>query len=159
MLSILAKTLPFPGENMKSSKLFAAITFAIALSCSSSTFAQGNGNGHGKGHNKQHNDDRDDVNDYHYKHHEKEIRGWYVENESSLPPGLAKKDHLPPGLQKHLARNGQLPPGLQKKVYSCPPELERQLPPPPPECAHVLVGGNLVLLNRRTNVVVDILTF
>lgn len=149
---------------MKLLKLIATLFFGLILSCNCFALAQGNGNGngngnsHGKGHNKHH-DDADDVNDYHYKHHEKDIRGWYASNESNLPPGLAKKDHLPPGLEKHLVRNGQLPPGLQKKVYSCPPELERQLPPPPPECVHVLVGGNLVLLNRKTNVVVDILAF
>jgi|SRR5579872_1290632 hypothetical protein len=144
---------------MKSLKVVATIFFGLALSCTSLAFAQGNGNGHGKGHNKHHDDDGDDVSDYHYKHHEKDIRGWYSSNEGNLPPGLAKKDHLPPGLEKHLVRNGQLPPGLQKKLYAPPPELERQLPPPPPECAHVLVGGNLVLLNRKTNVVVDILAF
>lgn len=30
-----------------------------------------------------------------------------------------------------------------------------RLSQPPPECAHVLVGGNIVLLNRRTNLAVD----
>ncbi len=147
---------------MKLLKLFAIVCFGLILSCNTLALAQGNGNGngngHGKGHNKHHDDDGDDA-DFHYQRHETEIRGWYVNNEGNLPPGLAKKDHLPPGLEKHLVRNGQLPPGLQKKVYSCPPELERQLPPPPPNCAHVLIGGNLVLLNRKTNVVVDILAF
>jgi len=142
---------------MKLAKLLAIVFFGLVLSAGNLALAQGNGNGngHGKGHNK-HQDADDDQIAYHYKHHEKEIRGWYADNEDHLPPGLAKKDHLPPGLQKHLVRDGQLPPGLQKKVHSCPPDLERQLPPPPPECTHVLVGGNIVLLNRKTNIVVDI---
>jgi hypothetical protein len=55
-----------------------------------------------------------------------------------------------------LVRNGSLPPGLEKKLYPCPPDLERQLPPPPPDCAHVLVSGHIVLLNRRTNLIVDV---
>ena len=38
-----------------------------------------------------------------------------------LPPGLAKRDHLPPGLQKHLDRRGTLPPGLAKR--DLPPDL------------------------------------
>ncbi len=29
---------------------------------------------------------------------------------ASLPPGLAKKDHLPPGLERQLQRNRTLPP-------------------------------------------------
>src|SRR5262249_35359305 len=148
---------PSSGEPMKLIKFFFAGVFGLALCAGSPAFAQGNGNGngHGKGHNKHHDDD-DDRDEGYYKHREKEIRGWYSENEGSLPPGLAKKDHLPPGFEKQLVRNGTLPPGLQKKLYSCPPELERRLPPPPPDCAHVLVGGHIVLLNRKTKVVVDI---
>lgn len=144
---------------MKSYRSVFAVLLGLTLFCGAPTFSQGNGNGHGNGHNKHKGEDADDREDYHYTHREKEIRGWYVENEGSLPPGLAKKDHLPPGLEKHLVRNGTLPPGLQKKVHQCPVDLERRLPPPPPECAHVLVGGHIVLLNRRTNIVVDVMTF
>ena len=92
-------------------------------------------------------------------HDRDEMRGWYDGHENNLPPGLAKKDRLPPGLEKQLVRRGTLPPGLQKKVQPVPVDLERRLPPPPPECANVLVGGHIVLLNRRTNVVVDIFHF
>jgi len=58
-----------------------------------------------------------------------------------------------------LVRNGTLPPGLQKRIQPCPPELVRVLPPPPPDCAHVLVAGHIVLLNRKTNIVLDIVHF
>jgi hypothetical protein len=143
---------------MKPSKWIAVAAFAFLLAGASPAFGQGKSQDHGNGHNK-HNGDDDDRDDQYYKHHEKDIRGWYSENEGHLPPGLAKKDHLPPGLEKQLVRKGTLPPGLQKKVYPCPVELERQLPPPPPETMHVLVGGNIVLLNRKTNVVVDIFSF
>ena len=87
------------------------------------------------------------------------IRGWYSESESHLPPGLAKKDRLPPGLERQLIRNGTLPPGLQKRLYPAPVELERRLPPPPPDCAHMLIGGHIVLLNHKTNVIVDVFAF
>ena len=30
---------------------------------------------------------------------------------------------------------------------------------PPPDCAHVVIGGHLVLLNRRTHITVDIFHF
>jgi len=60
---------------------------------------------------------------------------------------------LPPGLEKQLEERGTLPPGLQKKIQPCPPELVRRLPPPPPDCANVVIGGHIVLLNRRTNVI------
>jgi hypothetical protein len=129
---------------------------ALSLWNGGALLAQGHGNGHGKGHEKQ-DDGSDDQDDRYYKHHDREaIRGWYSENETHLPPGLAKKDRLPPGLEKQLVRRGTLPPGLQKRIQPCPIELERRLPPPPPECAHVLIGGHVVLLNRHTNLVVDI---
>ena len=124
------------------------------------TQAQDDGNGHGKGHNKHDRDDDDEHSDHYYKHHDEEaVRGWYSENERHLPPGLAKKDQLPPGLEKQLVRRGSLPPGLQKRVQPCPVELERRLPPPPPDCVNVVIGGHVVLLNHRTNVVVDIFHF
>jgi hypothetical protein len=119
--------------------------------------AQGQGHGHGKGHGK-HGDD-DDQGDHYYRDHDRDLREWYEGHQNNLPPGLAKRDQLPPGLEKQLARRGTLPPGLQKRIQPCPEELERRLPPPPPDCAHVLIGGHIVLLNRRTNIVVDIFHF
>src|SRR5262249_9142376 len=114
------------------------------------------GKGHGKGHNK-HADG--EAYPYYGERDQEELRGWYDVHQSNLPPGLAKKDRLPPGLEKQLVRKGTLPPGLQKKVQPIPVELERQLPPPPPDCANVLIGGHLVLLNRRTSLVMDIFHF
>lgn len=115
------------------------------------------GNDHGKGHDKHKHDEDGDENAYYRQDYRASVHQWYGEHENNLPPGLAKKDRLPPGLEKQLVRNGSLPPGLQKKMYRCPDDLERRLPPPPPDCRHVLVGGHVVLFNARTNVVVDLL--
>jgi hypothetical protein len=144
---------------MKLSQWIVVGVLVGVFACGAPAFAQGNGNGHGNGHNKHQGDDDDRDENHYYKHHESDIRSWYVESEGHLPPGLAKKDQLPPGLEKQLIRNGSLPPGLQKKVYPCPQELERRLPPPPPDCNHVLVGGHIVLLNRKTNVILDVFAF
>ena len=142
---------------------FALIAFlAVSFLSGRPVLAQGNsqGHGHGKGHDKHHDDsDREDRDAYRYSHHEQEIRGWYDSSRGHLPPGLAKKDRLPPGLEKQLVRNGTLPPGLQKRFYPVPVELERRLPPPPPDCAHVLISGHLLLLNRKTNLIVDVFGF
>jgi len=121
------------------------------------TQAMAAGQGKGKGHHKH---DEDDQGESYYRDHDREVmRDWYERHGSDLPPGLAKKDRLPPGLEKQLVRRGTLPPGLQKRIQPCPPELERQLPPPPPDCAHVVVAGHIVLLNRRTNIILDIFHF
>ena len=112
----------------------------------------GNGQGHGKGHNKQ-----AEKHDYRYSDHDRgEIREWYRTHQNNLPPGLAKRDSLPPGLERQLEARGTLPPGLQRKMYRCPDDLERSLPPPPPDCDHFIIGGHVVLMNRRTFAVIDV---
>jgi hypothetical protein len=141
-------------ESMKVDKWMRLGTLAAFVSASIATsgigLAQGNGHGHAK-----HEDD-DDRGEHFYKDHDREaIRGWYDEHRNHLPPGLAKKDQLPPGLEKQLVERGTLPPGLRNKIEPCPEDLERRLPPPPPDYAHVVIGGNIVLLNRRTYVVAD----
>jgi hypothetical protein len=41
----------------------------------------------------------------------------------------------------------------------CSREIEHMLPPPPPDCTHVVIGGHFVSLNKRTDVVMDIFHF
>lgn len=115
----------------------------------------------GHGHGKDDRDD-DDRDRHYYSDNDREyMRDWYHEQERDhhLPPGLAKRDRLPPGLEKQLRVRGTLPPGLRKKMVRCPEEFERRLPPPPVGCAHVVIGGHVVLVNRSTYVVLDIFHF
>jgi Ni/Co efflux regulator RcnB len=141
---------------MRVSKWMFAALLGIFMFAGNFAMAQGHGNG--KGHNKHGEDD--DQGEHFYKDRDRDaLRGWYDDHQRNLPPGLAKRDQLPPGLEKQLARRGTLPPGLQKRLQPIPEDLERRLPPPPPDCAHVLVGGHIVLLNRRTNIVVDVFHF
>lgn len=92
------------------------------------------------------------------KEHEKTIRDWFGSNENlqGLPPGLAKRDELPPGLQKHLERNGTLPPGLQKRIQPLPESLDKKLPKTPDDVKRVVVAGNVILLEKRTSKILDI---
>ena len=139
---------------MRTTRWIVACMIGTFLLTGNLALAQGHGNGHGKGHGKLGDDD--DQGAYYKDRDHEAIRGWYDEHRSNLPPGLAKRDQLPPGLEKQLVRRGSLPPGLQKRLHPCPEDLERRLPPPRPDCAYVLIGGHIVLLNRRTNLVVDI---
>ena|SRR6516165_2169095 len=116
-------------------------------------FAQGHGHGQGKGNEKK-------ASGYYFSEHDRvQMRSWYDGHRNNLPPGLAKRDRLPPGLEKQLRVRGTLPPGLRDRMQPCPPELERLLPPPPPDCEQMIIGGNLVLMNRKTSVVLDIFHF
>jgi hypothetical protein len=72
-----------------------------------------------------------------------------------LPPGLAKREHLPPGLERQLRKDGQLPPGLRREPL--PYALESRLSPLPQGYARIVVGGSVVLENTGTRVVVDII--
>jgi hypothetical protein len=124
-------------------------------------YAQGNGNGHGKGHNKQsanEDNERGGARIVFTVHDRDVIRDYYQRQNASLPPGLAKRNgNLPPGLQKHLERDGTLPPGLQKRVQPFPQELERRLPPLPETYARVTLGVDVLILDRRTQRIVDVI--
>jgi len=72
----------------------------------------------------------------------------------TMPPGLAKKQELPPGLQKHIARYGELPPGLEGRRL--PLDLEGGLSRLPAGYIRLRVGGDIVLMNEKTRVVFDV---
>jgi Ni/Co efflux regulator RcnB len=150
---------------------FRAGTTAVLSLALATTIAAGqdHGNGHANGHDKH---DRDDDNDGDHGHgnghkhgreaytdHDRDIHDWYRAHYSHLPPGLAKRDRLPPGLQRQLVVRGTLPPGLQRQMQPCPRELEVMLPPPPPNYAHFVIGGNLVLVNRANFQIADVFQF
>lgn len=71
-----------------------------------------------------------------------------------LPPGLAKRESLPSGLQKHLDQHGTLPPGLAKR--DLPSDLRAALPRRIHEQL-VIVDDDVVLIERATGVVLDVI--
>ena len=77
----------------------------------------------------------------------------------NCPPGLAKKDNgcLPPGQAKKLWNVGQpLPPTIV--YYPLPQPLMMQLPPPPPGYDYVRVDDDVVLMDRNSRLVSQIIT-
>ena len=90
------------------------------------------------------------IEDYYRQAHSSKGKG--------LPPGLAKRGgNLPPGLQKHLEKNGQLPPGLQKRLEPLPVDLDRRLPRLPEYWERVVLERDVILIDRRTNRILDII--
>ena len=75
----------------------------------------------------------------------------------SLPPGLARREALPPGLQRQLRERGRLPPGLQKRLVIVPGPLLSQLPPVPPYYTRYFAGRDLVVVDTRTNTIVNVI--
>ena len=83
------------------------------------------------------------------------VREYY--DRGSLPPGLAKKRSLPPGLRKQLKERGHLPPGLEKHMVVLPVQLERRLPPLPPQYVWRAAGDDLLVIDFRANLVVSVM--
>lgn len=138
------------------SRVWIGLVLGVSLGLPGLALADGHGRGHG--HDR---DDDDHEHQYYSGHDRDEMRDWYHEHDRDqhLPPGLAKRDRLPPGLERQLRVRGTLPPGLRKKMMPCPMEIEHRLPPPPRGCEHVVIGGHVVLVNRSTYVVMDIIHF
>src|SRR6266511_2220364 len=66
------------------------------------------------------------------KHHgPKAFHTTTIDKHRGLPPGLAKRDSLPPGLARQLRERGRLPPGLQRRLYPVPQPLLGRLPAAP----------------------------
>jgi hypothetical protein len=129
--------------------------------CTVPAWAQGKGKA--KGHDKKDQGDDDDqgrvYDKYRFRVEDREyVTTYYSKHGKGLPPGLAKRDgDLPPGLEKQLQRNGTLPPGLQKKLQPCPVEITRELPPLPPTYQRSVIGAHIVVFNKNTNIIVDVM--
>lgn len=72
-----------------------------------------------------------------------------------MPYGLSKRSSLPPGLQKQLDRNGRLPQGLAKR--NLPADLQSKLTTRPPEQEVTIVDKDVVLLDKATGVILDVI--
>ncbi len=82
-------------------------------------------------------------------------RGNAGNGSGDLPPGLAKRDELPPGLERQLERNGTLPPGLAKR--NLPDDLRARLIDPNDGTDRQIIGTDVLLVDTATGVILDIL--
>jgi hypothetical protein len=99
-------------------------------------------------------EDYDDREPTEFSQRERQIiSDCFIDNRSGLPPGLAKRDRLPPGLERQLRRNGTLPPGLQKKVRPLPGVCTARLPRLPRDWARVVLSGRIILLDPMQRIV------
>ena len=132
------------------SLLLTALATALAPAVASA--AQGRGRGHAKGTGEVVSDqavviDRDG--------HRRIVRDYYRNN--ALPPGLAKRQSLPPGLEKQLRERGELPPGLQKRLTAVPSPLAARLPGLPPYYSRYFAGSDLLVVDTRSNRIVSVI--
>ena len=129
------------------------MTAAVFLS----TLAVGQGRGHGN--KNRDNDDNDFGSRYVFSQSDRtRIIACMSGGGEGLPPGLAKRDRLPPGLEKQLRRNGHLPPGLEKKMRPLPRSCEVRLPRLPSDITRVVIG-NYVILRDIHDRILDLIDY
>ena len=97
------------------------------------------------------------IRDYFGKHPEpaQDGDGGGKGKSKKMPPGLAKRQHLPPGLEMQIQKNGTLPPGLAKR--DLPAGLVSELPRAHPGTVRKIVGNDVVLIQEATGIVLDVL--
>jgi hypothetical protein len=120
----------------------------------------------------KHHEEREDEDYYPYGHHHYRgpyfneqrvtmIRNYYTPAElDNLPPGLRKHiertGHLPPGLEKKLVINQPLPPEYAPYMVPAPPQLVTTMGPLPPDSQLYLYNGDAVLVDPKTQAVLDV---
>jgi hypothetical protein len=85
------------------------------------------------------------------------VNGWWGERHERPIVGFRVEDRLPrdwePRLQVGLVFDG----GWRARLHPVPDELYRRLPPPPPHFTYYVVGGHVVLVDRRNWRVADVI--
>src|SRR5258705_2166629 len=121
----------------KNSRFVSAVILFSALSVAApamdASAAQGRGRGHAGKPEKADKADKKDNNagaiivdrDGHLRIIREYAHG------GSLPPRLAERESLPPGLRKQLHAGRALPPRLQQRLVAVPSPLLLRLPPSP----------------------------
>ena len=79
------------------------------------------------------------------------IRDYFRRN--PLDPAAGQR--LPPDLEQRLFQRGTLPPGLS--AHALPAELEQRLSPVPDTLARRRVGENVLLWDRESRMILDII--
>ena len=92
--------------------------------------------------------------------HRTYVRQYYSQHYGDgrrCPPGLAKKNNgcLPPGQARKWNVGQPIPRGVT--VYSVPQPVLVHLPPPPYGYRYARIGGDIVLVQVQTNIIVDII--
>jgi len=144
-------------------KIFWTLVLVLGVSISLSMAApQGKGKGSGKGESTKREKAADQAAQGRAFGEELEsiIRNWFSDKQNleGLPPGLAKREQLPPGLRRQLQKNGTLPSGLQQRLQPLPEALERSLPKLTAGLKRGIIGVDLVLVVEVSGEILDIIS-
>jgi Ni/Co efflux regulator RcnB len=145
------------------------LALAIAsLFLAGSALAKDNGHGHGHGKSEEKQEQKAEKHKhqevkqgaYFNDQHRAYVQQYYAQHyggHRKCPPGLAKKNNgcMPPGQVRNWAVGQPLPAGVP--IYTVPQPVLVQLPPVPYGYRYGRVGGDVVLVHQKNNLVVDII--
>ena len=149
------------GSSIRVAATVTLLAFGIH---SDTAAAQGRGRGHAKDAKTEKAEKRDDKDKDKEKNkdkaidrdaHQRVVSEYFAAG--SLPPGLAKRQSLPPGLRSQLRERGSLPPGLQRRLVPVPAPLVARLPPVPTYYHRYFAGDDFLVVDARTNRIVAII--
>ena len=86
------------------------------------------------------------------QHDQQVAHDWYNQNQAHPPVGFRNQDRLSADEESRLREGAPLDKNLRKKVHPAPPDLYRQLPPPPPRHRYVAIGSHVALVDPSYNV-------
>ena len=75
----------------------------------------------------------------------------------NLPPGLAKRRTLPPGLSRQLREKGTLPPGLRDYYTPVPAAWNSKFQVVPVYYTRYFVGRDLIIIDTRNDTLVSLI--
>lgn len=105
--------------------------------------------------NKGRNNDTNIVVTIDLDGHRRVVREYVTRG--NLPPGLAKREALPPGLSKQLREKGTLPPGLRAHLVPVPAAWNSRLPGIPIYYTRYFVGRDLIIIDTRSDLIVSLI--
>ena len=82
------------------------------------------------------------------QHDQQVANDWYNQHQTHPPAGFRNQDRLSTDEESRLREGTTLDRDLRRKVHSAPPDLYRQLPPPPSNHRYVAVGSHVALIDN-----------
>jgi Ni/Co efflux regulator RcnB len=85
-------------------------------------------------------------------HTQQVARDWNNQHQKKPPAGLRSQDRLSAEQESRLHEGAVLDKDMRKRVHPVPPDLVRQMPPPPSQHRYVAIGGHIGLIDNSYQV-------
>lgn len=92
------------------------------------------------------------------EHEHTVVNGWWTGHHDHPVIGFRMEDRLPEGWGPKLRVGFVLDTGWRHRLHPLPADLYAELPPPPPHFAYYVVGGNVILVDKRDWHVADVIS-